>query len=564
MVNSEGDYSNHFLNPDTLVDWCKIEQVLLRSYQQISCPICLYPPIAGRITKCGHIYCLPCILNYLALGENKWRKCPICFDSIYKDDLKSVRILKINEFKVGDKIELNLMFKEKSSTLIYPLNLFKLHEQNRPTCLNDFSTLKDYDECKKYLKLQTIESDYISKEILERETNELKNELKSDGCAENVKFFINESLGLIEKREKLKVEIKSVLTVEDPKIVEKNSIIKPTIHYKDAFDLTLDLDENDNQKVENSENEEEEEVNGEVEEEVKSSPTNSFYSYFYQAGDGQRIYLNSLNLRCLIHEYKQIENCPLKIEATIVAIENMFMNNELRKRFRYLAHIPLHSEFQIVELGLKEPVISEATIEKFEQQIHYKANKRKEKEDRERKLERKNLLRMNTFSHGSYIETTNEQFNENVQDYNQAFPNITPTNSILISQNKADVQPQQQSPTSSYSSELASSINDSQSQVSFAQMLKIEAAKNKVEEWPTLMPANESPVGMRNSFTMNFSQSCKTNPTNKQINNNQVMASNDSNDENESLASAPTYQLSFMSAIDAAFQNLELSIKFKS
>lgn len=575
LVNNQGDYSTHFQNPDTLVDWYKIEQVLLRSHQQISCPICLYPPIAGRITKCGHIYCLPCILNYLALGENKWRKCPICFDSIYKDDLKSVRILKINEYKVGDKIELNLMFKEKSSTLIYPLNLFKLYEQNKPTCLNDFSNYKDYNECKKYLKMQTIDSNYVNKEILERETNELINELKSDDCAENVKFYINESLSLIEKRERIKTPAPTVFQFEEPKIVEstfKTSNIKPTVHYKDAFDLTIDDDveseENvvdDKIKVQSSENEEEEE------ETVKNSPTgNTFYSHFYQAEDGQRIYLNSLNLRCLIHEYKQIENCPLKIEAKIVAIENMFMNNELRKRFRYLAHIPLHSEFQIVELDLKEPILSEATIAKFEQQIRYKANKRKEKEDKERKMERKNLLKMNTFSHGNYIETTNEQFNENVQDYNQAFPNITPSNAISI-HDKPDVKQQQSSTSSSsYTSELASSINDSlaQNQVSFAQKLKIETAKNVVEEWPTLMLKNDTSMsGMRNSLSMNFSQSCKANPPKQSINkvnNNQVATINDSNDESESLASAPTYQLSFMTAIDAAFQNLELKSKPKT
>lgn len=51
MVNEDSDYKTHFENPDTLVDWSKIEEILLRSHQEISCPICLYPPVSAKITK---------------------------------------------------------------------------------------------------------------------------------------------------------------------------------------------------------------------------------------------------------------------------------------------------------------------------------------------------------------------------------------------------------------------------------------------------------------------------------------------------------------------------------
>jgi hypothetical protein len=35
-------------------------------------------------TKCGHVYCYPCILHYLALAEsgNKTRQCPICHEFV--------------------------------------------------------------------------------------------------------------------------------------------------------------------------------------------------------------------------------------------------------------------------------------------------------------------------------------------------------------------------------------------------------------------------------------------------------------------------------------------------
>jgi len=44
----------------------------------VTCPICLEVPLASKITKCGHIFCWPCMLHYLALAESNWRRCPMC------------------------------------------------------------------------------------------------------------------------------------------------------------------------------------------------------------------------------------------------------------------------------------------------------------------------------------------------------------------------------------------------------------------------------------------------------------------------------------------------------
>ena len=85
MVKSSGDYAVHLADPDTLVNWDLIEQVVLKTTETVpSCPICLYAPKAAKITRCGHVFCWPCILHYLALSDHAWRKCPICFEAIHK------------------------------------------------------------------------------------------------------------------------------------------------------------------------------------------------------------------------------------------------------------------------------------------------------------------------------------------------------------------------------------------------------------------------------------------------------------------------------------------------
>lgn len=88
VVKSKDDY-NFFLGAtDILPLWNLIEQINMTMYEKPQCPICLYPPTACKITKCGHYFCYPCVLHYLALGEKTWRKCPICNDAVTADDLK--------------------------------------------------------------------------------------------------------------------------------------------------------------------------------------------------------------------------------------------------------------------------------------------------------------------------------------------------------------------------------------------------------------------------------------------------------------------------------------------
>ncbi|KAF8602332.1 hypothetical protein BDV93DRAFT_538386 [Ceratobasidium sp. AG-I] len=103
VMKPTGDYTVHFADPDIFFQWEDILQVLIpRSSAFASagtaaegvttCPICLSPPTAPRMTKCGHVYCFPCILHYLQTGDNtKWNRCPICFDSVNEKQLKCVR-----------------------------------------------------------------------------------------------------------------------------------------------------------------------------------------------------------------------------------------------------------------------------------------------------------------------------------------------------------------------------------------------------------------------------------------------------------------------------------------
>lgn len=147
LVKPTGDYTAYFADADIYLNWHDILTVLIPttstlssvstvnsvtnqsdSHEGASCPICLSSPTAPRMTKCGHVFCFPCILHYLSVHETpmgsgtstptpshyvpgahrpaaghtsspsptpslsaKWKRCPVCWDAVYSKDLKAVQ-----------------------------------------------------------------------------------------------------------------------------------------------------------------------------------------------------------------------------------------------------------------------------------------------------------------------------------------------------------------------------------------------------------------------------------------------------------------------------------------
>ncbi|KAK4164472.1 hypothetical protein QBC43DRAFT_317529 [Cladorrhinum sp. PSN259] len=133
VVNPESNYSAQAADADQHLDWNDVLQVIASTEsQQASCPICLGEPVAPRMAKCGHIFCLPCLMRFMSMiteeegpgkKQPKWRKCPICEDTIYLQDVKPVRFYAGQESplpRVGEDVILRLMARNARSTLALP------------------------------------------------------------------------------------------------------------------------------------------------------------------------------------------------------------------------------------------------------------------------------------------------------------------------------------------------------------------------------------------------------------------------------------------------------------
>lgn len=338
IVAENGDYSINATDPDAPVPWDKIEQVQFLVENELSCPICLYPPTVPKITKCGHIYCWPCILHYLALDEKgkSVRECPICNVDVRKRDLRSVSLFETIPRQAGINVKMNLMFRDSTSLTPQPIE--------------EIDTF-DYSGESKNNKITEYSPNQVLEFIIEPELEALKCKLALE-LDDFEREFFNCAILDCEARQ---AEVLQHLTEHPPNKINSGA----------------DLHE-DASKVE-------EQIKLDSSKDV--SDATSFY--FYQIEGGENIFLDGINVKCLLKEYSHFKQCPASFEATIVHMESFTMTEELRKRHKYLSHLPLSCEYKIAELDLEPPLISQETLDEFQDLIKKRMKSRQKKERQE-------------------------------------------------------------------------------------------------------------------------------------------------------------------------------------
>ncbi|CAH1154025.1 unnamed protein product [Phaedon cochleariae] len=359
IVNESGDYKPYLNNPDALVDWSLIEQVTVQVSEYPSCPICLYPPVAAKMTRCGHIYCWSCVLHYLSLSDKPSRKCPICYEPLEKQDLKSVVAIPHATFNVNETITFKLMKRPRGGSVAYPDDyvikggddvLFHVSERDARDVHSKLLLANDADVLA----------------IVARERRELEVLADEDGGSPE-SCFIEQAELLLKERED------AVLDSISTNISRSNGNSTPIVEALDNLEILddaaagVDVDESD-----------------------VASPLSKCH-YFYQAADGQHIYLHAINARMLEHTYGSLEHGPKTLTGAILEKEGGSMTEELRKRLRYLRHLPLTCQFEVAEIQLKSPVVDKDTLDYFQDQLDIRRKRRqhraKEEKRREKRIE---------------------------------------------------------------------------------------------------------------------------------------------------------------------------------
>jgi len=210
------------------------------------------------------------------------------------------------------------------------------------------------------------------------------------------------------------------------------------------------------------------------------SKTREFSSLFYQSIDGQNIFLHPLNVKMLQAMYGTLDKGPIVIEAMIVQKETQSMNEEERRKFTCLGHLPLKCQFDIVEVQLKPPIVSEEIFQMFKDDILLRQKTRMRRAREEKKRE-KEIDRINDRQMGKLISRS---ANIDIQSA-QEFP-ACGLEEFVNSYNSYDENTFQFELTeSSMSPQLpvSTSSKSNANKISFANIL---SSPKKDELWPSL------------------------------------------------------------------------------
>ncbi|KAI0913941.1 hypothetical protein F4823DRAFT_471479 [Ustulina deusta] len=346
VVSPTGDYSSQAVDADKHLDWSDVLQIIASSKSQTtSCPICFCDPVAARMARCGHIFCLPCLMRFMnstndeepsPRKEARWKKCPICEDSFRLAEVRPVRFYEGQENPlpgIGEDVVLRLMVREAGSTLALPdeggSDVANLGED---VPWHFAASVLDYARIMKGTNQYIVEQ-------FEREIEDLQRQAQED----ELQFGVEE--GDWPQR-----AIRAIGTAKD-----KMKDQKP-----EAESITASATSKSKQPAKQK-------------------------FHFYTAPP--HLYLSPLDIRILKTKFGDFSNFPSTLLPRVEHISaGHVVDDALRKRAKYLAHLPQGCVVSFLECDWTDIVPSEI-LETFSNDLERRSKLHRDKaaqEDRER------------------------------------------------------------------------------------------------------------------------------------------------------------------------------------
>jgi hypothetical protein len=283
------------VDPDTAPPWASV-QVVFADFildQIPACPICLdAPPLCPRIGKCGHFMCFTCALRYFTLelsnSSNKQTRCPLCFENMAFEDLRMVKFkMRTGTVAVGHHLEFVLVRRIKGHSDV----LIADADEEQASLFKNVLLFTDVPESIGFERHQ-----------LKKARDDLK------------------EIGGLDAEQTLPFVEMALVSLDNAEVTWHNSQI-----FRDAFREPPSLGS-------------------------ANVLENDVY-LFYQAIDGEHLYLHSLNYRSLVAEFGA-DNIPSRVSGEVLEMENYQQNDKTKKKWRFLQHLPLFTQFSLCEVDL--------------------------------------------------------------------------------------------------------------------------------------------------------------------------------------------------------------------
>jgi hypothetical protein len=357
------------------------------------------------------VFCFPCILHYLNTSENKWARCPICFDSVNEKQLKSVKwydgpSLESEESpeassaassssspdapnsspQAGSTLRMRLMQRPQITTLAlprsntWPSDLLPPHQA-------PFHFLPDVFQ---YAKFMLATPSYL--------VSDLTTELDQLATERRVLAGMNDELGasFVDAADaKVRHQIAKATALDNSALAEKVEKSQRDLreiqdrlayHAKQAREQDrTTVNEQTPQELlalRNTSARQQAHSTGRTaprqRKNVNPPPPSTSTYYYYQAASGLPIFLHPLDIKILLSHFKSYSSFPDSITIRVDAMSEGTVNDDLRKRCKYLAHIPEGADVVFIEADLTG-VVGLDGLRNFEQALKTRASRRREK-----------------------------------------------------------------------------------------------------------------------------------------------------------------------------------------
>ena len=473
---------------DTAVSWDAVKAVKylaptndLRSLadNQETCPICLDTFTSARITKCGHCFCLPCLIRHNhTITENSaiGVKCPCCGLPMHLDDIRPVII----ESVLTPRVQTSMKLVKLHRTRDCPTPYLPRRGEWKRSAPNAIPTMTDHDA--KFSRFTYIDpvayKGLLTTNLadLERYASCLQHGpdleiLFVQMALEQVKLDVYKASEAMEEEQALMNQFSQSQAGYYQHIPEhlfshchhsqSTDDGSPNAVASRVRDLSVGSeDEYHSIRTRSESVGSEGNVSGRGgrqtrgysidshdsgsnlkhvarPEQILPTPPASLYleehsSHFYQAVDGQLVFLSKFNMKCLATEFtsnppdqpipmdaspnelRRWKPLPDEIEGRILEVETVHLTPEMRKRTPVFTHLPLYTDILFVELDLNR-LLSRETKQSFRKEFENRKQRRKNKAAEEKSIEqvqkRKEKERIDELkSRLQYIDPSDEFF----------------------------------------------------------------------------------------------------------------------------------------------------------
>lgn len=393
-----------FQGSDQPVSWESVRIVKSLVPSEVSCPICLDSFTCTRITKCGHMFCLPCLLHHVhafALNhpyDTDGAKCPCCAVPLHLTDIRPVVLVSVLPPQVGQSMTFVKLHRKKSgcSTPYLPL---PTHPRRSAPQAAPSQVDGDAPYCRfNYVDPQAYQS-LLETNLAEVQSMTLYSDVER----------LCQTLAL----ERVHKELNDALLEQDDEVNLMNRFASPQAgiyqtHGSHLFAVDGTSSPRQNQTV--SEPSSERRSRGDSITSVETTDSSRSGAHcrrgfmfldddetaFYQAEDGSLCFLSGFNMNCFRSEFclsqSDREECskssivplPDVVEGKVIEIEKVSLTEDMQHRLRFLSHLPTHSSIVFVELNIGR-LLSKETKDKFKKEFAKRKKTRELKKNAERR-----------------------------------------------------------------------------------------------------------------------------------------------------------------------------------